>query len=445
MAHRQAASPAQLIATSFLAAIGIGTVLLAIPHSHAPGAEVDVLDALFTATSAVCVTGLAVVDTGSDFSRFGQVVILVLFQLGGLGLLTFGTVLTLVSGARVGYADRLRVQQQVSAVDAGSVLELVQQIVLFVVVFEIAGAIALYPAMAGREGLVEGAFHALFHSVSAFNNAGFSLYADSLTRHATTWPVTIGTVLLIIVGGLGFTVLVDLRGRLRDRRARRLSLHSRMALAVTGALVVAGMVAVLVLEAGNPATLAPMGYADRFQVALFQGVTPRTAGFNTLDHASMERPTLLVTMLLMFVGGNPGSTAGGVKTLTVFVLAVGLTSVVRQRRDHSLFGRRISPDTILRAGVATFGALVLVGGALTLLTISEPQIDLMPLLFETISAFGTVGLSMGVTDELSTFGRLVVIVLMYLGRIGFLTFALALVTEHPAGELRHPQEEVVVG
>lgn len=442
---RQTASPARLVATSFIGAIAAGTALLAIPQSHAPGVDVGLLDALFTATSAVCVTGLAVVDTGTQFSRFGQVIILILFQLGGLGLLTLGTVLTLVSGARIGYADRLRVQQQVNAFDVGGVLELVQRIVGFVVVFELVGAVGLYPAMAREEGYADGLFHAVFHSVSAFNNAGFSLYGDSLTRFVGSPSVTVTIVGLIVVGGLGFTVLVDLRGRVRDRSYGHLSLHSRMALTITGVLIVAGTIAVLVLESGNDATIGPLGFGDRLQASLFQGVTPRTAGFNTLDYAAMERPTLAFTMLLMFIGGNPGSTAGGIKTLTVFALLVGLWSVVRGRSDHALFGRRISTNTIMRAGVVAFGAVALVGAAFTLLTITEPDIPFVPLLFETISAFGTVGLSMGATGDLSPVGRLVVIVLMYLGRIGFLTFALALVTEYTPGRIRYPEEEVVIG
>lgn len=466
-------TPARLIALSFLAAIAVGTALLALPVAHAPDVRVGVLDALFTATSAVCVTGLIVVDTGGDFSRFGQVVILLLFQLGGLGLLTLGTFLIVSAGGRLGYGARKRVQQQVSAFDAADALRLVRAIVVLTVTAEALGALLLLPALSGG-GPRDGAFSALFHSVSAFNNAGFSLYADSLADHVTDPLVNAAVIPLVVVGGLGFVVIVDVLAWSRDRALRRLrtgnrtpaslrrriarrtargsgarrarlSLHARMAVAITGFLIGVAVVVVLVLEWNNEATLGGLSLPGRLTAGLFQAVTPRTAGFNTLDYAQMSTPTVVFTMLLMFIGGNPGSTAGGIKTLTFFVLAVSVWSVVRQRGEYTVFGRRLSTETVVRAGVIAFGGVMIAGAALTLLTITEPDAPLLPLLFETVSALGTVGLSLGITAELSDAGKLVVVALMFLGRVGFLTFALALVTEQSGHAVRHPSEEVVIG
>jgi trk system potassium uptake protein TrkH len=438
-------SAARLIAGSFLAAIVAGAFVLALPVSHADGVDVSALDALFTATSAVCVTGLVVVDTGTAFSRFGQTVIMVLFQLGGLGLLTLGTILTLATGRRLGYGARIRVRAQVSAADLGSVLHLVRSIVVLVAVVEGVGALVLWVPFGAVEGVGNGLYYALFHSISAFNNAGFALYADSLTRFVVDPLVSLTMIVLIVVGGLGFVVIVNLIARYRPSRRARMTLHTRMALGITLFLVCAGSVVVLLLEWGNPGTLGRLDVPGRLLASLFQAVTPRTAGFNTLSYEHMNTSTILFTMLLMFIGGNPGSTAGGIKTLTFFVLAISAWSVVRQRDDYIIYGRRIAPNTVVRAGVVAFCGVMLCGAAVTLLAISERDIGLLPLLFETISAFGTVGLSLGVTGDLSPVGRIVIILLMYLGRIGFMTFALALVVEHPAREIRYPAEDVVIG
>jgi trk system potassium uptake protein TrkH len=439
------ASAARLIAGSFLAAILTGALLLALPVSHAHGVRVAPLDALFTATSAVCVTGLVVVDTGTAFSRFGQTVIMVLFQLGGLGLLTLGTILTLATGRRLGYGARIRVRAQVSAADLGSVLDLVRSIVVLVAAVEAVGALLLYVRFAGIAGVGTGIFFAVFHSISAFNNAGFALWPDSLSRFVTDPLVSLTIAGLIIVGGLGFVVIVNLIARFGPARRARVTLHTRMALAITLFLVCAGAVVILLLEWGNPETLGRLDVPGRLLASFFQAVTPRTAGFNTLNYELMNTSTVLFTILLMFIGGNPGSTAGGIKTLTFYVLAISAWSVVRQREDYIIFGRRIAPNTVVRAGVIAFSGVMLCGAAVTLLAISEPDIGLLPLLFETISAFGTVGLSLGVTGDLSPVGRVVIILLMYLGRIGFMTFALALVVEHPAREIRYPAEDVVIG
>lgn len=436
-------SPAQIIAASFLGAIAVGTALLSLPASHA-GARVGVLDAFFTATSAVCVTGLVTVDTASGFSRFGQAVILALFQLGGFGVLTLGSLLTIATGRRMGFQERVRLQSQVSALDVGSIASLLNGIVIVVVAVELVGTVLLFLRFSRIGDLSQGLFASMFHAVSAFNNAGFALYPDSLSRFVTDPVISFTVIGLIIVGGLGFMVIVELPAFARHGARHRLSLHSRMALAITAFLLATGFIGVLLLEWANPATLGDLDLRGKLLASLFQGTTPRTAGFNTLDYSEMSTSTQMFTILLMFIGGNPGSTAGGIKTVTFLVLVMSVWSVIRQRNELTIFGRRIGAPTVVRAGAIAFAGVMLCGAAATLLTITEDA-PLMPILFETVSAFGTVGLSLGITSSLSPVGKLVIIVLMYVGRIGFLTFALALVTRHPLRAVRYPSEEVVIG
>lgn len=438
-------TPTRIIVSTFVVLILFGTLLLSLPIAHGPQ-RVGVLEALFTSTSAVCVTGLAVVDTGSAYNGFGQAVILVLFQLGGLGLLTFGTFLALATGRRLGVGDRLRLQQQVSGVETGRVVELVRSIAIVVVIAEAVGAVLLYTRFAGTEGWSSGAWHAVFHSVSAFNNAGFSLNADSLSAYVDDPVVNLTVITLILLGGLGFIVIAELMRRVARRGPRRrLSLHTRVVLTSTGVLVAAGTTLIMVSEWNNDETLGALSTPGRVLASLFQAVTPRTAGFNTIDYAGMTTAALLVTMLLMFIGGNPGSTAGGVKTVTFAVIVMSIWSTIRGRADIGAFRRRLDQSIVVRAGAVAGSALLLGGAAATLLAALEPDLPLESILFETISALGTVGLSDGVTAELGTAARIVIIMLMFIGRIGLLTFALALVNRERPSSLRHLPEDVVVG
>ncbi len=440
---RRTLSPATVIALSFGITGLIGTLLLWLPWSHAPGEDLTLLDALFTASSALCVTGLIVVDTGTAWSPFGQSVIMILIQLGGLGLITFGTLFALALGRRVGFGERMRVAEQVKAFQVGGVVQLVRNIVLLSLGVEFVGALLLYPAFAAEEGAGAGAFYALFHSVSASNNAGFAFYGDSLSRFVGDPLVNIVITGLFILGGLGFIVQVNLIGYARNRRQNRLTLHTKIVLVVTAVLCLLGFGVVAALEWNNPATLGELPSGAKLWGAFFQGVTPRTAGFNTVDIGSMENPTLIFTMLLMFIGGSPGSTAGGIKTATFFVLAASAWSMVRGYGELTIFGRRVSSQTAMKADTVVLLSSGIVIAALFLLSITE-SVELLPLAFETMSAFGTVGLSMGSTGELSVVGQLVVIALMYLGRVGPLTFALAIVQEPRGGDIKHPEEEVLI-
>jgi len=442
--HRRL-SPARLIALSFALAILVGTVLLALPISHAPGHAIGLLDAFFTATSAVCVTGLIVVDTGTAYSVFGRLVIMLLIQMGGLGLITFGTVLALASGRRIGFRERMHLRAQINVLEIGGIVDLIRRILLFVVIAELLGALLLYLRFAPRLGWESGAFHALFHSISAFNNAGFAFYPDSLSPFVTDPLVNFTVVTLIVLGGLGFIVVFNLLARLRPDRRAALSLHSKVVLTATAALIGIGCAVILAFEWTNPATLGPLTVPGKLQAGLFQAITPRTAGFNTLDYSHMRASTLVFTMLLMFVGGSPGSTAGGIKTVTFFVLIASAWSIGRGRRDLVLFKRRIDPQLTVKAGVVGLVGVMVTGAVLTLLALTEAHLDPFALAFEAISAAGTVGLSLGVTGELTVPGKLMIIGLMYLGRLGPLTFALALIERQTEPLITYPVDNVVIG
>lgn len=437
-------TPAQLVAITFLVAIAVGTVLLGLPFSHTE-AGVGLLDALFTATSAVCVTGLVVVDTGSAYNEFGQFVILVLIQIGGLGILTFGTILALATGRQIGVGERLRVQHQISYDDSGTVVAMVSSIVRIVVIAELSGALVLYIRMAPEEGALRGAWYALFHSVSAFNNAGFSLYQDSLSRYVSDPIVSLTIIALVVVGGLGFIVITNVKAYL-DRGLRvRLSLHTRMVLVMTAVLIAFATTSFLIFESHRTETFGNLSGPDQILAALFAAVTPRTAGFNSVDYAQLTNASLVLTMLLMFVGGNSGSTAGGVKTTTVFVLGASVWSVIRGRPDTVVFDRRIPVSTVVRAGAVVFGALTVAVLGITLLALFEPDVSMRDVTFEGFSAIGTAGLSTGITGALSSASKVVLMVLMFLGRIGSVSLALALVAQHRSTSLRLPAEEVVIG
>jgi len=441
---------------AFLAAIGIGTLLLALPWSHAPGVEVSWLDALFMATSAVCVTGLVVVDPGGDLSRFGQLVLLLLIKAGGLGILSVGALVAFTTGRRLGVVARLGLQAQTSQLQLGGVVRFVRRLFLFTTAAELVGALALWAPMAREAGPVEGAWLALFHSVSAWNNAGFSLFADSLTRFAADPLVSLVVPALFVTGGLGLVVVIDVAASLRARRARRgrpgaagarvpWSLHTRLALLSTLVLAVVGVGGVAALEWSNPATLGALSPAARPLAALFNGLTPRTAGFNTVEMAGMTPSGQVLTTALMFIGGNPASTAGGVKTTTVAVLLLATWAVIRGRGGAVAFGRSVSGDLVGRAAAVVTLAISALIGAVVALAATEPGVPLPALLFEAVSAFGTVGLSLGVTGDLSDAGRGIVVALMLLGRVGLLTFALALAAAPPERVLRYPREDVIVG
>lgn len=434
-------NPAQTIIAGFATIILVGAVLLSLPISSAAGKSTPFLTALFTATSAACVTGLVVVDTGTYYSVFGQLVILVLIQLGGLGYMTVATLMALIVGRRIGLRERIILQESHDLYTMGGVVRFTRNIVLVTAAIEVVGALLLSVRFVPDMGVVRGLYAGIFHSVSAFNNAGFDIMGGfrSLTGYAADLPVTLVIAGLIITGGLGFIVLTDLA-----TRPRRLSLHSRIVVATSGALIGLGIVLIMLLEYSNPNTLEPLSPVRQLLAAFFQSVTPRTAGFNTIDIAQLREPTLMLLIALMFIGASPGGTGGGIKTTTFVAPMAVIVSMLRGRTDPELLGRRLPPVVVYKAVTIALVAVAFVVTMGTTLSFVE-RIDFVPALFEVTSAFGTVGLSTGITPDLTTAGRVLVMVTIFVGRVGLLTVAFALTRRQQAMNYRYPEERILIG
>ncbi len=443
-------TPAQALVVGFALTIAVGTVILMLPQATASGEGADFTTALFTATSAVCVTGLIVVDTATYWSGFGQLIILLLIQIGGLGIMTMSTFVALLLGRRVTLRGRLFLQEALGESTLAGLVRLTRYVLLTTALIEGTGALLLTLRWAQEFPLAKAAYFGLFHSVSAFNNAGFDLFSISLASYTTDFVTNVVITTLFIVGGLGFAVLLDvyfnffLRGNGNHVGKSRLTLHTRLVLRLTLALLVFGTVFIFLVEASNPATLRPLGLTDRLLASFFQAATPRTAGFNTLPIAEMQAPTLLLLMIFMFIGASPGSTGGGIKTTTFGSLVLAVWATVTGRHDIVVNEKRLARDIVERALAITMISLGLIFTSTMVLLITEKG-RFLPILFESMSAFGTVGLSMGVTQNLSVAGRVVVILTMFIGRVGPLTMAEALARRRRKGELRYPEERITVG
>ncbi len=428
----------------FALLILVGTALLSLPIASSDGNRVPLVDALFTATSAVCVTGLVVRDTGTSWSFFGQAVILLLIQLGGFGFATSATLLLALLGIRPTLRDRLACGMSLGEPGPGGMVRLLRRLALLTLAIELMGALVLLPSgIAATQSLAHGAWWALFHSVSAFNNAGFDIVGGfrSLTPYRQAPEVLLPIALLIILGGLSFAVLTDVW---RERRWGRLTLDSKLVLSTTGFLLVLGTALVLLFEWDNPRTLGSLGLGARVLNAFFQAVVPRTAGFNSLDVAAMNDETLFTTIGLMFVGGASGSTAGGIKVQSFAVLVLAVWTVVRGRPHVSAFGREVPTEFVFRAMAITLLAVALVFAGGLLLSIAEP-FPLLAVWFEATSAFGTVGLSLGITPELHTVSKIVLVGTMFIGRLGPLTLGLALAERARPEPVRFARTAVALG
>jgi trk system potassium uptake protein TrkH len=455
-------TPPQLFVGSFLGLITFGTAgLLLLPGLYT-GDRLGFLDALFTATSAVCVTGLTVVDTATYFTTAGQAFLLLLIQLGGLGFITLTTLIILALGRRLSLRQERAADAGGSASPTINVKRLTRDIVAFTLFFEAIGALVLWLAWAPRMGTAAAIWPAIFHAVSAFCNAGFSIYSDSLTGVRMQVLPMFTIMFLIVVGGLGFLTMEELylqrtarwrrAWRRTDEPVPRLSLHSRLVLVTTAVLILTGWLFFTAYE--WHVTFAGMPEWARVMNGLFMSIAARTAGFHTIDYAQAADGTSFLTILLMFIGGSPGSTAGGLKTTTFAVIGLLAWNRYRGRLHTSMFGRTIPEETVQRAVglfVVAFGIVTL---AIFILTTTEigavphtvAEAEFLRLMFEAVSAFNTVGLSMGATPELSPAGRILVIMLMFIGRVGPLTFAaaIALRRERPGG-FRYAHEDVVIG
>jgi trk system potassium uptake protein TrkH len=436
------ATPAQILVTGFAAIILLGAVLLTLPAAVQPGNETDFLTSLFTATSAVCVTGLVVVDTGTHWTTFGHVVILLLIQVGGLGFMTMATFFAMLLGRRIGLRQRLIIQESLNQTNVAGIVRLARYVLLFTFISEFVFAAILAARWSVDLGWRKGLWYGLFHSVSAFNNAGFDLFGEfrSLTGYVEDFTVNFCVTTLIILGGIGFSVIVDLFRRFRN--PRRLSLHTKLTLSVTALMLLAGTVLIYFLELNN--TLRPLSPAGKVLAAYFQAVTPRTAGYNTLDMGALHSATLFLIVILMFIGASPGSTGGGIKTTTFGTLAVSIWSMIKGKSDAEVFQRRIGKEQFYKAVAILLLASTLVVVVSLLLSVTE-NADFLSVLFETTSAFGTVGLTMGLTPKLTTTGRVLIILTMFLGRVGPLTVFYAMGRSGRKTSLRYPEEKILVG
>ncbi|MFP4308953.1 MAG: TrkH family potassium uptake protein [Desulfococcaceae bacterium] len=443
--------PARASVLGFAVLILIGTGLLMLPAAST-GASLHAVDALFTATSAACVTGLVVLDTGSDFTVLGQAVILLLIQTGGLGIMTISILFLMVAGGRPGLMERALIHQSFSYQTRLSPVEILRNVVLLTLGFETAGALLLWPVFLGDFPPGEAFYQAGFHAVSAFCNAGFSLFSDSLSGYRGHPLMNLVVCGLIVSGGLGFLVLLEGGRALRRKRRRweRLSLHAKMALATTGLLLAGSVLLVLALEWNH--TLAGLSWPDKLMAAVFQAATPRTAGFNTVDIGRLANETLFLFVLLMFVGGSPGSCAGGIKTTTLACLGFLGLSRLRGHQRPRLFRRTLPEGAVwrsLQVGL-TSGLVVAAGLMLLLITergdlpVAESRAQFPELLFEVVSAFGTVGLSTGATPHLSVSGKLVITALMFIGRLGPLVLGMA-ISRHAAPRAAYAEENVMIG
>lgn len=440
------------ICLGFLAVIAIGTLLLALPFSISEGGWSwnHLLVALFTSTSAVCVTGHVVVDTGTYFSPIGQFLLVALIQIGGLGYMTATTFLLLLVGRRFGLRDKIAVQQALDRSEMQGAAQVIRSIIATTIIFEITGVFLLLAVFTPAHGLERALWLAIFHSVSAWNNAGFSLFPDNLVGYQASPLLNWVISGLIIFGGLGYEAIFEMYLWLRDRCLQRsgrlvLSLNFKVAVSTTVILLVAGTLAFFCVEIRNPKTLGSMPLSTQLIAAWFQSVTPRTAGFNTIDIGKMTTAGLFITIALMLIGGSSGGTAGGIKTTTLRVLTSCTKAILQGKEEVSLYERQIPLSLILKAVGVAVGSLATVLVMTILVALSDPQLDFIRILFEVVSAFATVGLSTGITAELSIFAKLVLVATMYIGRVGVLLFMGALLGDPRPSAVRYPEENLLVG
>ncbi|MBO8169473.1 MAG: Trk family potassium uptake protein [Thermoanaerobacteraceae bacterium] len=436
-------TPPQVLVVGFAIMIGIGTVLLSLPVATENGIPLAPLDAFFTATSATAVTGLIVVDTQKTFSFFGELVILLMIQVGGLGLMTMSTLAALALGKKITLRQRLELKEELGNTGVAGVVRLTKYILIFTFIMEGSATLILTVYWFKYYNLSTAFYLALFHSISAFCNAGFDLFSTSLVWWREDILVNLVITALFIIGGLGFTVISDM---LAKRHWRQFSLHTKLVLILTAILLVTGVAGIFIFELTNPQTLGQLSPKGKVLAAFFQGVTPRTAGFNTVDISAMRPSSLFLIILLMFIGASPGSTGGGVKTTTVGSLLAVLYSYVRNKEDVNLLERRLPAETIFKALALVTAAFGIIVATVMILLVTEKQ-PFLAILFEAASAFGTVGLSMGITSELSVIGKIVISIVMFIGRVGPLTmfFALAQRSKQRRSAVHYPEENILIG
>lgn len=434
----------QILACGFIILIIIGGILLSLPISSASGEATNFLDALFTSTSAVCVTGLITIDTGTYWNTFGQTVIMLLIEVGGLGFMSFATLLAVLLGKKITLRDRLVMQEAMNTFSIQGLVKMVKYVISFTFAVQVSGALLMSTEFIPKFGAGKGIFYSMFHSISAFCNAGFDLFGNysSLTGFSNNSIILLTISAIIIIGGLGFTVWIEIYNY---KETKKLSVHSKIVILITSILLIGGAIAMFLLEYKNPNTIASMGAKDKIVNSIFASVTPRTAGFNSIPTDTMTTAGKFLTIILMFIGGSPGSTAGGFKTATFGLVILTVISVIKGREDTEAFGRRFSKELVYKA----FALLIIAIGLIIIVTmtlaITEPGEKFIDLLYEATSAFATVGLTTGVTQRLSTIGKIIIMITMYCGRVGPLTVALALSSRRRKNGCKYPEGKILIG
>ncbi len=440
----QRLSRVQTIALGFILIIAVGTVLLMLPIASKNGESAGFLNALFTATSSTCVTGLVVVDTYTNWTLFGQSVILLLIQIGGLGFIAIGVFFSIFMKRRIGLKERNLIQESVNTLQIGGTVRLVRKIVCYAAVFEGLGALLLMIRFIPQFGVAEGAWYSVFHSISAFCNAGFDLMGkfqpySSLVLYEDDMLVNLVVMALIVIGGIGFIVWDDIS--IHKWNVKKYLLHTKIVLFMTLILIVAGSLCFYFFERENLAALDAKG---QILASVFGAVTPRTAGFNTIDTGAYTEGTRMLTVMLMFIGGSPGSTAGGIKTTTMMVILLYIWATLRNKSGLNIFGRRMDEDSIKKASTVFFINLIL-AAVCTLIMAGLETLPLSDILMEIFSAIGTVGISTGITRDITVASKYMLILLMYCGRIGSMSFALFFTEKRHSAPVKLPIERITIG
>lgn len=440
-------NPPQLLVGGFILIILIGTLLLSMPQASAGGVRTPFLDALFTATSAACVTGLVVMDTGTHYSVFGQIVILALMQVGGLGFMTMATMFALVFRKRISLKDRLVLQESMNQQSLEGIVGLIRKVILYSLLIELTGALLLAARWSFEMPFGQAAYFGIFHSISMFTNAGFdimgSLYGpySGMTEHVHDPVINIVIMALIFLGGIGFVVLAEIT---EYKKRKKLTLHSKVVLSTTLLLFAVGTIVIFIFEFTNAKTTGQLSISGRLFSSMFQSISPRSGGANTLDIGQMRQASQFFIILLMFIGASPGSSGGGIKVTTFAILVAAVITMMRGRQDVVLFRYRLANERVYKALTMTLAALFVIILFTMLLSVTE-NASLLAILFEVTSAFGTCGLSMGLTPLLSEPGKILIIIMMFIGRLGPLTLAYSLKSGKDKDLYKYPEGKITIG
>lgn len=439
-------APVQILAIGFAVVIFTGSILLMLPISSFEHIFTPFLTALFTSTSAVCVTGLVVVDTGTYWSTFGQVVIMLLIETGGLGFMSFATMIAVFLGRKITLKERMVLHEAMNSFSLQGMVRLAKYAIFATLAIEGTGALLLSIRFIPDYGILKGLWFGLFHAISAYCNAGFDIIGNyqNLMPYQNSIIVNVTIMSLIIIGGIGFVVQSEIY---QYRNFKKFSLHTKVVLLTTGLLIFGGALLFFIFEHSNPETMGPLSAKGKILTSFFASVTPRTAGFNTLDTTKMTTASKIVTIILMYIGASPGSTGGGVKTTTFAVLMMTVVSVIKGREDTEIMGKRIAKETVYRAfSIAAISMLLIIIDVL-LLSLTQKGADLIEMLYEATSAFGTVGLSLNFSPRLTSIGRIIIITTMYIGRVGPLTlaFAFAQKQQRNNSSIKYPEDKVLIG